>query len=119
MALVLCTGVDKALLESRRLILESAGHNVVPVTDEATMIAACKQQSFDVVVIGQTVSPNVKRRVSTLIRQHCPDAKILELYPLYAGKVLEDADSWLEVPADVPKELADRVDELARRKTNG
>lgn len=116
MALVLCTGVDKALLRSRRLILEYAGHTVVSVTDEQTLITVCLKHSFDVAVIGQTVLPNMKHRIVSLIKQHCPHAKILELYPLYTEKVLTDADSWLSVPVDVPKELADRVNELAKRK---
>ena len=114
MALVLCTGVDKALLQSRRLILEHAGHTVVSVLDEQTLIAVCQKNSFDVAVIGQTVSPDMKLRTASLVRQHCPDTKILELYPLFMGKVLPDADSWLGVPVDVPKELADRVNELAK-----
>jgi hypothetical protein len=112
MALVLCTGVDKALLQSRQLILERAGHTVVPAMDEQTLITVCQKHSFDVAVIGQAVSPNVKQRIASLVRQHCPETKILELYPLYAGKVLPDADSWLSVPVDVPKDLADRVNEL-------
>jgi hypothetical protein len=116
MALVLCTGIDKALLDSRRLILEHAGHIVVSATDEQTLTNACQKHSFDVAVIGQTVSANMKHRIASLVKQHCPDAKILELYPLYAGKTLKDADSWLAVPADVPKELADRVNELAKGK---
>jgi CheY-like chemotaxis protein len=113
MALVLCTGVDKALLQSRQLILERAGHTVVSVTDEQTLTAVCQKHSFDVAVIGQAVSSNMKHRIASLVRQHCPDAKILELHPLYSEKVLAYADSWLSVPVDVPNDLADRVNELA------
>ena len=116
MALVLCTGVDKALLQSRRLILERAGHTVVSAADEKTLATVCQKHSFDVAVIGQTVSRNMKDRFAAVVRQHCPAAKILELYPLYTEKVLADADAWLSVPVDVPKELADRVDELAQGK---
>lgn len=60
MALVLCTGVDEALLQTRRLILESAGHLVVSVTDEQALITACNAHSFDVAVIGQTVTSKMK-----------------------------------------------------------
>jgi hypothetical protein len=45
----------------------------------------------------------------------CYDAKLLELYTISSGKILEDADSWLEVLADVPQELATRVQTLAAR----
>jgi hypothetical protein len=116
MALVLCTGVDEMLLETRRLILESAGHQVIPATDEKALLAACKKHSFDVAVIGRAISAKMKRRVGLLIREHCPGTKILELYAPYEGKVVQDADSWLLVPVDAPSILADRVDELASQK---
>jgi CheY-like chemotaxis protein len=115
MALVLCTGVDEALLQTRRLILEGAGHRVVTVTDEPALITACTVHSFDVAVIGQSVTENSKRRIASLVRQHCPAAKLLELYQPHLGRTLSNADSWMETPADVPRELADRVDELAKK----
>ena len=115
MALVLCSGIDKSVLETRRLILEKAGHRVVTVMDETSLLNECKDHSFDVAVIGQTISPNMKPRVAMLIKQHCPNVKILELYPPYTGKILGDADSWLVVPADMPEELVERVNELASK----
>lgn len=116
MALVLCTGIDPGLLETRRIILERAGHTVIMATDERQLTAACEINRFDVAVIGQTVSPRMKRTVASLIRKCCPSAKILELYPQYQGKAVEDADSWLPVPAEIPPELAERVGELANRE---
>jgi len=96
------------------LILEREGHTVVSVSDEKKLAAVCETHSFNIAVIGQTVNPNMKLRIASLVRQHCPDAKILELYPLYAEKVVKDADSWLAVPIDVPQELAARVNELTK-----
>lgn len=119
MAMVLCTGVDVSVLQTRKLILEEAGHTVFAVTDENALVAACQTHSFDVAVIGQTVSTNVKRRIAMLVKQHCPQVKILELYPPYAGKVLDGADSWLLVPVEHPKELAERVDELTKKEQSG
>ena len=119
MALVLCTGVDKVLLETRKLILEAAGHTVITVMDETSLLSACKKHSFDIAVVGQTVSQKMKHRVATLIKQHCPVVKILELYPPYTGKALDYADMWLLTPADVPHDLADRVNELAEKAKQG
>ena len=116
MALVLCTGVDKALLQSRRYVLEAAGHTVVTVTDELTLLAACKENRFDVAVIGQTTGPRMKRRISSLVREHCPQVTVLELYETHIGREVEDADSWLATPVDVPREFPDRVSELANGK---
>lgn len=115
MALVLCTGIDQSLLRTRKLILEKAGHTVVTATDQREVMAACRNQQFNVAVIGQTVSTNNKRAICSLVRQNCPSAKILELYQANHGPALPDgeADAWLEVPTDVPQDLAAQVSRLA------
>jgi hypothetical protein len=116
MALVLCTGIDKLLLETRKLILEHAGHTVVSVSDEVSLLNACQKHSFDIAVIGQTVSTNMKRHIASIIQQHCAGVKMLELYPQFSKQVLAEADAALPVPVDVPRDLADRVNELAKQK---
>jgi len=116
MALVLCTGVDKALLQTRRYVLEAAGHTVVTVTDELTLVSVCNQHHFDVAVVGQTTGPRMKRRIASLVREHCPQVPLLELYETHIGREIEDADSWLATPVEVPKEFPDRVSELANDK---
>ena len=113
MALILCTGVDPVLIKTRQLILEAAGHKVTTAINESAVAAACQQQVFDVAVIGQAVSPTVKRQIMALIRRHCPSARVLELYRYSTGRILSNADAWLEVPVDVPQELAERVTALA------
>jgi len=62
------------------------------------------------------MSPQTKLALAAIIRKKCPSAKILELCPLHKGRVLDDADSWLDVPADVPRELAERVSVLAAER---
>ena len=116
MALVLCTGIDVALLQTRRLILERAGHTVVTVTNERDLALACEKHTFEVAVIGQTVSSRMKRTIACLIRSQCPSARLLELYQRHHGRILEDADCWMDVPADVPRDLAERVNELVAKK---
>ncbi|HEY6972550.1 MAG TPA: response regulator [Candidatus Angelobacter sp.] len=113
MALVLCTGVDPVLVKTRKLVLEKAGHRVVTAEDGAAVIKACQRDKFEVAVIGQAGSRQLKRDIMSQIRQHCPTAKVLELYRYSMGRALEDADAWLEVPTDVPQELAERVSALA------
>jgi len=113
MARVLCTGWDPGLLATRMLILQSAGHEVHQARTQSEVLSACQQYQFDVAVIGQTVSPKMKRVVFDLVKEHCTGVKILELYQPHLGKMVTDADAWLEVPADVPKDLAERVSQLA------
>lgn len=118
MAMVLCTGSDLVLMETRKLILQRAGHHVVTVTNPSDISSACKEHVFDVAVIGQSFSADSRRSIASLIRRHCPSTKILELYPANQSQAIEDADSSLEVPAEVPQELAQQVNLLAKPETS-
>jgi hypothetical protein len=95
------------------LILETAGHEVRQARTQNEVVSECAKQQFDVVVIGQTVTNRMKHLIVSVVRQNCPGVKILELYQPHMGKAVEDADSWLEVPAEIPSDLAKRVGELA------
>lgn len=117
MARVVCTGIDPQLMETRKMILERAGHDVILAKNEPELLAACESRDIDVAVIGQALSPKIKKVIAATVRRFCPAARILELYAIHHGKSIEDADSWLEVPADVPQDLAERVDDLARKST--
>lgn len=116
MALILCTGTDHALMETRKLILEQAGHKVVTASDEQQLASECRRHSFDVAVIGQMATPDTKQFLMKMVRHYCPSVKVLELFQTYGGKALKDADSWLEVPLQAPSELAERVNELAGKR---
>ena len=100
-------------MATRKMILERAGHRVTPVLSEPELVRACANDHFDVAVVGQGVSRNEKPRIFKLVRERCPEAKVLELYTVDTGKVLVEADDWLEVPATIPSEFAERVAALA------
>jgi hypothetical protein len=114
MALVLCTGVDPVLMHTRQLILERAGHTVMGATDEPNLKEVCASYKFDVAVIGQNISAQMKHRILRLIRENCPSAKILELHGEYEGQTLNEADAALAVPFDLPGRLAEVVTSLAQ-----
>ena len=116
-AVVLGTGVDPLVLETRKLILERAGHIVIEATNSREAIAICSKQRVDIVLLCQTLLPEGKREMVRSVRQYCPASKILELYHSHQGKVLKDADEWLEVPPAVPQDLAKSVSELAQTRT--
>jgi hypothetical protein len=114
MAKVLCTGWDRSLLDTRTMILRSAGHEVRQAGSQRQVESECAEHSFDVAVIGQSVSGPMKRSAAASIRQHCPAVKILELYQPHLGISIEDADGWLAVPTDIPEDLAQHVSNLAK-----
>ncbi len=115
MPLILCTGVDKRLIEMRKLVLEKAGYTVVALRESA-VAEACKKHSFDVAVIGQALSPLDKTRIFVLIRQKCRDTKILELSRSRDEVVLANADDYVVIAADVPLNLVQRVDALIAKR---
>jgi CheY-like chemotaxis protein len=118
MAIVLCTGIDRHVMQTRAMLLERAGHKVIPAMGERELIEACARNKFDVVVVGHSVPPFEKARVLRLIRQHCPDAKVLELFVQSQGSKLPDADDWLEGPIPHPNDLIERVAMLAAKASS-
>ena len=68
MALVLCTGIDPSVVRTRQLILERAGHVVVPALDKANLIKACQQDKLDVAVLAD-VPQKLTVRVGSLAAQ--------------------------------------------------
>lgn len=112
MAIVLCIGVREGLIESRKLILEKAGHRVVRATTLREIVDACRKFHIDVALIGQIGDTSLKREWAALVRLYSPWTKILEIYAPNSGASVNTADSWMESPAS-PWELTDRVTYLS------
>lgn len=116
MALVLCTGNDKALMNTRKLLLESSGHRVITALTAKAAQDACEHHAIDVVVIGQAMHDQHKTTIFDLVRKLRPQAKVLELHDPFQKPGLPTADDWLAVPSDVPSELAEHVSLLGRQQ---
>jgi len=117
MATILYAGWDHSVMDTRTLVLQSAGHEVHHTRNENEAASACLQRQFDVLVICQTVTNRKKRSIATLIEKNCPNVKILEVYDHHRGKAIDEADSWFEVPPEKPAELAEQVARLASTQT--
>src|SRR5689334_16888656 len=104
MAKVLCTGWEQSLLDTRTMLLESAGHEVRQAKTQKEVVSQCAEHQFNVAVIGQTVSARMKKMIAATVKEQCRETKILELYQPHLGKAVEDADAWLAVPTDVPRD---------------
>jgi CheY-like chemotaxis protein len=119
LANLLCIGISGAAMETRRLILEGAGHSVTAVRDFREIVAACRNQIFSVAILGQTLPAKEKRRVCEVVRRECPNTKILELHTSVTPE-LPSADAHLHVGTGPPENLAECVDKLvAGRKKRG
>lgn len=116
MANVLCIGANDAAMQTRQMLLEGAGHSVTTVKDLRQIIAACEGQPFSVAVLGQNLPTKEKLRISDVVREHCPDARILELQASPTSPI-PDADAHLRVTGDAfAQELIDCVNHLAARR---
>jgi hypothetical protein len=110
-AVVLCIGADEGLMSARRLILEKAGHRVFQASSSSAAARHCAEHAIEVAVIGQAVPAPEKQRAFDLIREKCPQAKILELHDRATRPFLKSADRRLAV-SEWPGELPDVVSEL-------
>jgi DNA-binding NtrC family response regulator len=112
MALVLCIGADDALMATRRLLLEKAGHRVLLATSSRQVSRHCAEYSIQVAVIGHAVPAFEKRLAFDLLQKNCPKAKVLELHERGYGPHLKEAHRHLVV-GNLPSDLPDAVSELA------
>lgn len=96
------------------MVLEHGGHTVRVAMNEDEIRDACLENCCEVAVIGQVTLPDLKYSAFRTVREHSPDARVLELHEAYHSPLLGGADDWLEVPTEVPHDLLDRVNHLAR-----
>ncbi len=118
MAVVLCTGHDKSLMETRRLLLEADGHKVIPATTELELQQACSQNTFDIAILGQSLPSAEKHKFFEFLQHHCPRTRVLELYTATRARTLSIADGWLQMPLDEPSELANCVAALTKKRAD-
>ena len=115
MADVLCVGMDDAAMQTRRLILQKAGHSVSQARDLRLVKEACEVKSFSIVILGQALNGSEKRRITDAVLTHCKSAKILELHTSIRPDVPQ-ADRHLQVSASEPEGLVEAVNVLLRTR---
>ena len=117
MAHVIHVGTNEAVLTTRKVILEKAGHHVALARNLREVIAACETRKFDVGIVGQALPPMEKLRVSHTLRERCPDIKLLEFHNALRPDV-EFADAHLRVAETSPEDLITTIDQLASGQKN-
>jgi hypothetical protein len=113
MAKVLCIGMDAAAMQTRKLILEKAGHNVTQASDLRQVTSACERILFDIAILGHSLNPNEKKRITGVVQTYSRSTRILELHTGTAAE-LPDADTHLQFSASEPKNLMQAVNTLLR-----
>ena len=72
MARILSVSYHESLLESRRLLLEAKGYNVISALGFSQAILHCKQGGFDLFILGHSIPLLDKQELIREFRAHCP-----------------------------------------------
>lgn len=78
---ILLASIEGSLLMSRFVLLQGAGYSVIPsYTWSEFEKAFVADPKIDLVLIGQSIGPSLKRDMAELVEEHYPATKIVELY---------------------------------------
>jgi hypothetical protein len=102
-------------MQTRRLALEQAGHTVAQARDLRQVQAVCTTSSVSVVVLGQSLNANEKKRVSDAVLTFCKSALILELHTGVAPE-FPGADAHLRVNGNGTEGFVEAVSRLMRKQ---
>jgi CheY-like chemotaxis protein len=112
MARILHVGTNDAVMATRRAILKRAGHEVTLAHDVREVVTACTVNSFDVVILGQSLPVKEKQRVVHTVREHCKPVRFLE-YHNGISPDMPSVHAHLQVTSSTPQSLLQSVDHLA------
>jgi DNA-binding response OmpR family regulator len=91
---------DAGLRKARRMLLQAQGFEIISAGDFREVREACETYAFDLVIIGHSLDPKIKRAIAVSIRESNPDTPILEMClvsPEIKGAEYSTSDS----PADL------------------
>jgi DNA-binding response OmpR family regulator len=71
MARILSISYNKALLQTRELMLSHAGFQVQSAVGFSAAIHACEKQEFDLVIMGHSIPPDDKAAIIKQLRAVC------------------------------------------------
>jgi len=72
--------VDPALLETRHKLLLGEGYRSFKASTWAEFESACGAHVFDLILLGQSMSPSLKHDMYDFATKHCSTSKVAELY---------------------------------------
>jgi hypothetical protein len=111
---VLIFGSIRELALYRAEVLRSNGFYVITPEDKAEAVAAIRRSGLDVVVLTYTLSNDTVEELTELVRQHCPDCRLITI------SETRNRDTKIEPDANVladegPKGLLAALRETLRR----
>ena len=108
---ILCIAATEPILQTRQLLLERNGYQVVPALNFRQVEEACREGNFDLAVVGQEIEAKIKKAIGIKMRELRPQAPILEMCrysPEIEGSHFTVSDS--------PEELLTSIADVLNRK---
>ena len=119
---ILCISATDAILQTRKLLLESHHYEVVPALNFKDVEEACKLNKFDLALVGHDIEPKIKKAVGLKIREHRPNVPIVEMCrysPEIDGSVFTIAESPADLLHIIGEVCAGRISARASRGIPG
>jgi CheY-like chemotaxis protein len=89
--------------------LEHAGYRVSAATSLKEVEQACRAESFDLVLVADTVEPRMKKAIGLAVRHFLPQAPILQI-----GRTRPDMDGDCFVSCDSREDVLRSVSQILR-----
>ena len=71
---------DNDILEAQAAAMEKAGHTVQPAVGRKSVDEAIRKASFDLVVLGATLTRNDRHHLPYMIKKVSPETKVLVMH---------------------------------------
>lgn len=108
---VLLLPSDDAFLSHATLILEQNAFYVIAARDLKELHSACENLLFQVAVLGPALGSRMKRALTMLIQEKCPDVPIIEMFsesPAVRGVIHFAGETGPELTNAVKKAIRGR-----------
>ena len=112
MTRILSVSYDQALLETRQLLLESRGYDVVSAEGFAATIELCDGH-FDLIVMGHSIPQKDKRAIIAELRKQGCTAPVVSLLRAGEGPIPE---ATYGVDPVNPREMLDAIQDIIRSR---
>src|SRR5690348_18449913 len=109
---ILVVSFNPGLADVRKNVLEAAGYKVIAAKTIVQVRRACqRKQPPDLVMIGYSLPPAEKRRVSVEVRAHLRRVPVLELYDGGKARLADEARTYTH-QSQAPQDFLDAVREI-------
>jgi DNA-binding NtrC family response regulator len=113
MAYTLVIAQSQFAAQAMQKALQQRGHVVVAATDFGQVRKSCDNLRFDLVVMGDAISPRIKRALAIELKEYCAEAPVLDICK--SEPCIAEADYILK--SDSYEGLSQRIHEILLHRT--